>query len=535
MILLIRNSWFIYDINLYVILELIMRILSVHVGHDASSTVIEDGEVKFYQVEERLCRDKHNIYSEKTINKLVELGYLEFDQVIISCLDPITGVEEGLYGKQLYDGFKSGNPFKVKEVIYDDLNHHREHAYGSFYHSGFEEALCFVLDGAGSRVQLDGTYGDSRELETVYHITKNSEKVLFKHYFNEDLHEKDPIERDNIKISGQPSVGWLFEDAAIDIGFKWSDAGKVMGLAQYKGYEKELSLNWVQHVNLAHKTQKITQEKCISLIRKYADQTGIKDIVITGGYGLNCVANYEYLDKLSDLNIYIDPVCFDAGNSIGCAYYYYLQSKKDLKPLNSIYILTNNHKIDLKDTNNKDVSYDDIADLLIDGNIVSMFQGQAECGQRSLGNRTLMFDPRVKDGKDIVNRVKQRESFRPFAGTILLEHAEEWFDMRGLDESPYMLYAMKCLDGVKDKVPAIVHVDNTCRIQTVTEDQNYHFYNVIKSFHKKTGIPILLNTSFNLAGDPLVETFDDALDTLERSELNYLYLPELSKLVSHKC
>jgi carbamoyltransferase len=160
-----------------------------------------------------------------------------------------------------------------------------------------------------------------------------------------------------------------------------------------------------------------------------------------------------------------------------------------------------------------------------------MYQGRSEAGPRALGNRSILFDPRVKDGKDIVNKVKNREWYRPFAGTILKENVHEWFDMRGLDESPFMMYAVDVIEDKKDLIPSIVHVDGTCRVQTVTPEQNLHYYNLISEFNKLTNVPILFNTSFNLAGDPLVETMENALETLRKSEIKYLYLPERDELI----
>jgi carbamoyltransferase len=160
-----------------------------------------------------------------------------------------------------------------------------------------------------------------------------------------------------------------------------------------------------------------------------------------------------------------------------------------------------------------------------------MYQGGSEAGPRALGNRSILFDPRVKDGKDIVNEVKHREWFRPFAGTILEEHVHEWFDLRGMNNTPFMMYAVNCKEDVADKIPSIIHVDGTCRIQTVTSNENQHYYTLIEEFNKLTNVPILFNTSFNLGGDPLVETIEDALYTLRNSDLQYLYLPEIGKLV----
>ena len=166
-------------------------------------------------------------------------------------------------------------------------------------------------------------------------------------------------------------------------------------------------------------------------------------------------------------------------------------------------------------------------DLILQQEIVAIFQGQSEWGPRALGNRSLLFDPRNKDGKDIVNKIKKREWYRPFAGSCLLEHANYWFEMGVIKESPYMTFAIPVKEEKKSLIPCITHVDGTCRIQTVTKEQNKNFYELIDEFYKITNVPMLFNTSFNLAGEPLVETLDDAHSTIERSDLKYIYLPDL--------
>ena len=137
----------------------------------------------------------------------------------------------------------------------------------------------------------------------------------------------------------------------------------------------------------------------------------------------------------------------------------------------------------------------------------------------------------VKGFKAVVNKVKGREWFRPFAGSVMAEHAAEWFDFRSRTDSPFMMYAVNVLKDKQALIPAITHVDGTCRIQTVTSEQNPHYYELISEFNKLKGVPILFNTSFNLGGEPLVETLDDAIWTLQKSEIEYLYLPEYSKLI----
>ena len=179
-----------------------------------------------------------------------------------------------------------------------------------------------------------------------------------------------------------------------------------------------------------------------------------------------------------------------------------------------------------------DADDDEVVELMTNKNIVCIFQGKSEAGPRALGNRSILFDPRFEDGKDYVNAVKKREYFRPFAGSILEEDVHEWFDLRGMDKSPFMMYAVDCQPGIEEKIPSIIHIDGTCRIQTVSKEENPNYHQLISKFKEKTGCPIVFNTSFNLGGEPLVETLEDAIRTLENSDLEYLYLPELKLMVN---
>ena len=172
----------------------------------------------------------------------------------------------------------------------------------------------------------------------------------------------------------------------------------------------------------------------------------------------------------------------------------------------------------------------DVAKLLEDQKIVAIYQGRSEAGPRALGNRSILYDPRDPEGKDKINLIKRRESFRPFAGSVLLPHAHKWFDMAGLVESPYMMYAVDALPHTYDKIPAVLHIDKTCRVQTVDMKDNLNYYQLIDAFYQITDVPILFNTSFNMAGEPLVETPEDAIRTFEDSSIDYLYFPEVQKL-----
>ena len=176
-------------------------------------------------------------------------------------------------------------------------------------------------------------------------------------------------------------------------------------------------------------------------------------------------------------------------------------------------------------------------DALIDQEqIVAIFQNHSEWGPRALGNRSIMFDPRHPNAKQIVNDVKKREYYRPFACTVMLEHAHDYFEMLQLPESPWMSFAIQCKEKALKDIPTLVHADNTCRIQTVTEEQNENYYNLIKGFYERTGVPIIFNTSFNLGGEAICETVYDAIDTCNRSMINHLYVPEDQEIdIPYEC
>ena len=180
---------------------------------------------------------------------------------------------------------------------------------------------------------------------------------------------------------------------------------------------------------------------------------------------------------------------------------------------------------------------DSALDALIDQEqIVAIFQNHSEWGPRALGNRSIMFDPRHPNAKQIVNEVKKREYYRPFACTVMLEHAHDYFEMLQLPESPWMSFAIQCKEKALKDIPTLVHADNTCRIQTVTEEQNENYYNLIKGFYERTGVPIIFNTSFNLGGEAICETIYDAIDTCNRSMINHLYVPEDQEIeIPYEC
>jgi carbamoyltransferase len=300
--------------------------------------------------------------------------------------------------------------------------------------------------------------------------------------------------------------------------------------------------------DMAYAIQTESQQEALNVILKAVELTGVKNVVFSGGYGLNCVANYFYLTKLNEegINFYAEPISNDAGTAIGAALlvHYGLTEDTAVRPYaDSLYLgpKYNYSNSDVEQVAEKyqatqvfEVSKSDVVKMLTEKNIITIFQGRSENGPRALGNRSILFDPRFADGKDFVNEIKHREYFRPFAGTVLAEQAAEWFDLRGMEQTPHMMYAVNCQPGVEEKIPSIIHVDGTCRIQTLKKEQNAHYYELIEEFYKATGVPVLFNTSFNLGGEALVETLDDAVRTLAYSKMEYLYLPELGLMIEMK-
>jgi carbamoyltransferase len=559
------------------------NILAINPGHNGSAAFTSDGELLFYVEEERLSRSKYDGNPFRAM--LTILQSFSVDELVIG------GTSDQLHqlpwtGEDAYTALvRKFNP-NVKVTKLGHL-HHLGHAAATFYGSGFETAAAIIVDGAGSlhqeQIGQTGQIVQGYETETIYHCSYPHEfNAVYKRYSdgNSPYYDNGIQEFDN-----SVTITKSYEAVSQYLGFGFIEAGKTMGLAPYgqedenipdffvnsKGNKNLLiprypagafidedrypylkryvepsewhnDFNLVRDVdkNLAWHVQRDVEEQMFNLIQKAVDTTGETNIVISGGFGLNCVANYKFLKKFPDLKFYVDPVSHDGGTAIGLARYaWYLQSSStDVKPLLSVYLGTLPDYSQLATIANdnpitvEDASAETVAKLIEEGNIVSLFHGRSEGGPRALGNRSILFDPRRPDGKDFVNRVKRREWFRPFAGSVLVEDANDWFDMDGLEESPYMMYAVDVLADKVAQIPAVTHVDNTCRVQTVKRQDNPNYYVLIEEFKKLTGVPILFNTSFNLAGQPLVETLFDALVTLVNSDIKYLYLPDIGKLVT---
>jgi len=568
------------------------NVLAINPGHNGSAALVCDGKLELYIEEERMSRMKYDGNPFKAMMHIMEKHHI--NELIIGG----TGQEDHRLpwtGENSYHALvRKYNPNVKVTIIWNE--HHLGHAASAFYNSGFDTAAAVIVDGSGSLKKVpfhpddQSLTADVYETESIYSCEYPAKfNPVFKRYA---ANNAPTVNEPSLDIDGAVTTVKAYEAVSEYLGFGFIEAGKTMGLAPYgrsdknipdllygesKRGDKNLLIpaypagayvdenrfsylkrksdpkEWHRDPskltdaakNLAWKVQKETQEYVGDLIEKAVDMTGETNIVIAGGYGLNCVANYYFKERFPELNIFVDPVSHDGGTSIGNAkllahtYAEHNELDYDKDPLTTLYLgpkyeYTEEDLEFYKDIEVSDADDTTIAKLIKDRNIVSIFHGRAEAGPRALGNRSILYDPTDPDGKNFVNAVKGREWFRPFAGTVLQEHAAEWFDLRGMDESPFMMYAVEMQSKKVGEVPAITHVDGTCRIQTVTKEQNKTYYNLINEFYKLSGVPILFNTSFNLGGEPLVETLEDAIHTLRNSKLEYLYLPELGKLVTIK-
>lgn len=553
-------------------------IVSVARGHNGSTTLLVDGEVVFYLEEERLSRFKYDGSPLLGLQKVFD--YVDHIDHLVVCHTHRAGPILDWSGEDMYQGWvrKLAKKKFEFETHFIDVVHHEMHAACGFYNSGFETAACVIADGAGSFLQSEQVPDTMYEFETIFKAAYPGDfDTVFKHIGTKAAVGFHEVEN-NVFITEYPGHTKMYEAVTQYCGFPAIEAGKLMGLAPYgkpnedlpsffdgewgnrnlivPTYPNAAAINIDRYdilkedfknhkegeytdiqKDLAYKIQEQTSERMCQLIEKAVDLTGEKNIVICGGYGLNCVANYKYWKRFPDLNIYCEPISHDGGTSIGGAKYIYnrLNETQKASKQESVYYGPQydpeTYENDLVGLEVSDTSYEDVAKLIRDGNIVTMYQGRSEGGPRALGNRSIMYDPTIPDGKDHVNAVKRREWFRPFACSIKQDKVHDWFDLAGREETPHMMYAVECLPGVEEKIPSVIHVDGTCRIQTVTTEQNKHYYNLIDAFEKLSGVPILFNTSFNLGGDPLVETIEDAVKTLKQSDIEYMYLPEIQKLV----
>ena len=516
------------------------RILAVHNSHNASICEINNNEVIYHQEAERLDRFKGSKNWSVLFDKYKNQ---KFDKIIFV---EAVHVDEYLKEPTLKDINNLLNILNIKcsNVIYKKGEHHFLHACSAFYNSGFEKSYVFVADGGGCFNKKD----EDIEMVSLYYFNKKKFKTIYKVY--KTTRSKGHKNKNNYHIN-TVSLGNLFEIARDALGYK--EVGSVMGMSAYYNFKidtrnmgfkkfKHFQINQDRSLFLFTRASKSTAPIMCKAVQQYLEETVFKyiknilkgkkrNICVSGGVFQNTVLNSKLLDIAP--NLYVDPFADDSGLSMGAALWEANQEKYKCNQIKNLFLgdLPDYSILPLK--NGLNVSPKDVAKIIAKKNIVAIYQGRSETGKRALGNRSFLYDPRDFFGKERLNMLKQREFFRPTAGTVLHEHADEWFDMKSKKETPFMSYVFRVK---KEGVPGMTHIDNTCRIQTLKKDQNFHYYNLIKAFYDLTGVPMVLNTSFNYAGQPLINTVGEAVATLLPIETLYenIYFPEIGKLYSTK-
>ena len=487
-------------------------------------------------------------------------------------------IKEKLFQKNfLFNKLKEHDErYKSDENIYFS-EHHLSHAASAFFPSPFDEAVILTADGVGEWATTTVAIGKGNKLEikkeihfphslgllysafTYYlgfKVNSGEYKLMGLAPYGSPIYEKKIKHLIDIKDDGSFRLNQKYFNYATGLTMTNDKFNNLFGQKPRDSKKEKLSQF---HMDIASSIQKVTEEIMIKLAKSIRDEYGIKNLCLAGGVALNCVANGKLLQKKIFDNIWIQPAAGDAGGSLGAALALWHIEKGNKRGIN----LKDNMKgsylgpeysqsqieseLNLNGANFKTFQYEDminqVVNFLSEDKAIGWFQGRMEFGPRALGSRSILGDPRSETMQKNLNlKVKYRESFRPFAPSILREDLSEWFDMSV--DSPYMLLVaqinsekkiemteqQKKLFGIdklnikRSEIPAVTHVDYSARIQTVTKDNNKPYYDLISKFKEKNGCPVIVNTSFNVRGEPIVNTPTDAFNCFMGTELDYLVI-----------
>ena len=573
--------------------------------HDSAAAIIVEGKIIAAAQEERFTRKKHDAsYPKHAINyvlkeaglKLSEVDhvvfyekpFLKFERLLetyigfspsgfksFSTSMPLWLSEKLFQKKMLYDALKEqDNNFNdIKKINFSE--HHLSHAASAFFSSPYDEAIILTLDGVGEWATTTVSLGKNNKISILKEIHFPHSLGLLYSAFTYFLGFK--VNSGEYKVMGLAPYGEpKFKDIILEKLIDVKEDGSFRLSMDYFNYatgltmtnskfaklfnmnrrEPENNLSQI-HMDMAASIQAATEEIVLKITRFLSKEYKLENLCMAGGVALNCVANGKILKEGLFKNIWIQPASGDAGGALGAAqafYYQELDNKRQIlktDSMNGSYLgpqFTDDQiENELKScgANYKKLTQDqiinDTAKALSEEKAVGWFQGRMEFGPRSLGNRSIIADPRSENMQKNLNlKVKYRESFRPFAPAVLFEKVSEWFEINS--ESPYMLLVadvkkskqlemtneQKNLFGIdklnvkRSSIPSVTHVDYSARIQTVHKETNPIFYKLIEEFERITKYPILVNTSFNVRGEPIVCTATDAFNCFMGTDLDVL-------------
>lgn len=545
-------------------------ILGISNSHNGAACLLRGSDVVAAVQEERLTRRKRkrNHASQPTlaVNYCLDCAGIQPSQ-----LDLIVNSTQGRLSSPLEDVTLSPT---LRTALHKTpvltLSHHAAHAASAFALSGFREAAVLVIDGVGSpeedfspdeKSAVKKTFDDGWEIISLYGYSEGQIQAVEKHLVADGMW----IEEVYTRMPKFASLGGMYSAVAWQIFGSIMEAGKVMGLAPYgkpvvpvedffvlndgsfefedviperSGHLDHWPRDQEEHQNLAASTQQALEEAMRYLVARIRDLVPSDYLCYGGGVALNSVANEKIIARTSGYkDFYIIPSAEDNGPAVGAAFHglWQLEGFQPRQRINHdsfgrVYSREEMRKAIETTPRVEVVERDDAVtravDLLCEGKILGWFQGGSELGARALGCRSILCDARHPEAKAILNsKVKHREAFRPFAPAILIEEVQEWFDMPAEHtESPFMLRVCPFREEKRHLVPSVVHVDGTGRLQTVDAADNPRFHELIRRFHEKTGVPIVVNTSYNVMGEPIIETPEDALWALIYTGLDYCVL-----------
>ena len=466
-----------------------MKILGINeTTHDASISFIEDGEILFSGHSERFSKQKNDWF---TNNELINYA-LKYGKP-----DKISYYENKWLKKARIitsGGFGGDKPYYLERrdlrwIPRESFSHHHSHAAAGYYTSKFDDAVIVVLDAIGEYNTSSIWVGEGSKIRSVHKKNYPFSFGLFYSAFTQLVGLK-PNEEEYIFMGMAAYGDWTRYYVKVKEYFPDINTQKY-------NFHKGI-IDWEEHIghreqfDIAAAVQRVYEERLINFMAMAQKLTGKRNLVFMGGCALNCAANTMLWRMFDD--VWIMPNPGDAGSSLGAAAAAYGGHLNWEHPYLG-YDLGGEYPVT------------QIITSLIRDKIAAVATGRAEYGPRALGNRSILADPRDPLIKDKVNLIKKRELFRPFAPVVMEEHASKWFDMKF--SSPYMQYAVKCLQP--DKIPSVVHKDGTSRVQTVNKEQHPGLYEVLSNWYAMTGIPVLLNTSLNIKGQPLLNDEADII------------------------
>jgi len=550
-------------------------------GHDTSAALLIGGKLVAACAQERYTRDKHSrLFPKEAALDCLMIAGIKIDQVDeIAFVDDLKLHIRNIYLKPAIESderldflFKDIDRLKqmndMDQIIRKNLNykgiinyyrHHLCHVASSYYPSGFKDALCLSIDGVGeyeTGLIASAKSGNIKILnnENVYPHSLGLLYSAITHYLGWKHHCDEgiimglaPYGNSLDKVPGQKNKSYksVFKKILtnekdfkykINLEYvdyysernKWVTDKFIKIFGPKRKWSDPLSKH---HKNIAAALQDQLEHVVLNQLKVARKKFKLSKLCLSGGVALNCSLNGKIAKSKIFKEIFVQPASGDDGCSYGASLLAYAKSKKKFMPkkMHNFFkgsIFTNNQikkeilKSNVKYECPKNL-YKNVSNHLEKGKIVAWFQGGSEFGPRALGNRSILCRPYPNEMKDHLNtRVKFREEFRPFAPSVLNEYRDEFFHIN--QDSPHMLMACKIKKDKRKIIPAVVHVDGTCRVQTVKKDINKKFYNLINEFYKITGVPVLLNTSFNVKGQPIVNTPLEAIETFKSTNIDVL-------------